>query len=111
MSDDYDTPWKDALQRYFPEFMSFYFPSAHAEIDWSVPWDFLEQELAQVSRDAETGARRVDKLVRVTRARRKQMTLPARRWQQDAAVCRLTPRPAAATDARGRRPAVERSWR
>jgi hypothetical protein len=67
MSDDYDTPWKDALQRYFPEFMSFYFPSAHAEIDWSAPWDFLEQELAQVSRDAETGARRVDKLVRVTR--------------------------------------------
>jgi len=28
-SDDYDTPWKDALTRYFPEFMTFYFPRAH----------------------------------------------------------------------------------
>jgi hypothetical protein len=26
-SDDYDSPWKDALTRYFPEFMAFYFPS------------------------------------------------------------------------------------
>lgn len=66
MNDDYDTPWKDALQRYFPEFMSFYFPEAYSQIDWSVPWDFLDQELAQVSRDAELGRRRVDKLVRVT---------------------------------------------
>lgn len=67
MSDDYDTPWKDALQRYFPEFMSFYFPDACEEIDWSVPWSFLDQELAQVVRDAELGVRRVDKLVSVTR--------------------------------------------
>jgi hypothetical protein len=67
MSDDYDSPWKDALQRYFPEFMSFYFPKAFAEIDWSVPCAFLNQELAQVSRDAEIGRRRVDMLVRVAR--------------------------------------------
>jgi hypothetical protein len=26
VNDDYGTPWKDALTRYFPEFMSFYFP-------------------------------------------------------------------------------------
>jgi hypothetical protein len=67
MSDDYDTPWKGALTRYFPEFMAFYFPQTYHEIDWSVPWNFLEQELAQVVRDAELGCRRVDKLVRVTR--------------------------------------------
>lgn len=65
MTDDYDTPWKDALTRYFPEFMAFYFPSAHAQIDWSVPYVFLEQELAQVVSDAKLGRRRVDKLVRV----------------------------------------------
>jgi hypothetical protein len=64
-SDDYDTPWKDALTRYFPEFMSFYFPAAHADIDWESPCEFLEQELAQVTRDAELGLRRVDKLVRI----------------------------------------------
>jgi hypothetical protein len=37
MNDDYDSPWKDALTRYFPEFMSFYFPEAHRQIDWAVP--------------------------------------------------------------------------
>jgi hypothetical protein len=65
MDDDYDTPWKDALTRYFPEFLAFYFPEAYSEIDWSAPCTFLEQELAQVVRDAELGCRRVDKLVRV----------------------------------------------
>jgi hypothetical protein len=67
MDDDYDTPWKDALTRYFPEFLAFYFPDAYREIDWSAPYTFLEQELAQVVHDAELGCRRVDKLVRVTR--------------------------------------------
>lgn len=65
MTDDYDTPWKDALTRYFPEFMAFYFPAAYAQINWAVPYAFLEQELAQVVRDAKLGRRRVDKLVRV----------------------------------------------
>jgi hypothetical protein len=64
-NDDYDTPWKDAVTRYFPEFMSFYFPRAHATIDWARPYAFLEQELAQVVHDAELGKRLVDKLVQV----------------------------------------------
>lgn len=67
MNDDYDTPWKDALTRYFPEFMAFYFPQAYADIDWSIPHVFLEQELTQIVRDGEIGCRRVDKLVRVAR--------------------------------------------
>jgi hypothetical protein len=67
LSDDYDSPWKDAVTRYFPEFMAFYFPVAHGEIDWQQPYVFLEQELAQVVRDAELGRRRVDKLVRVVK--------------------------------------------
>ena len=29
-ADDYDSPWKDALEHAFPEFMAFYFPEAHA---------------------------------------------------------------------------------
>ncbi|TFW30793.1 DUF4351 domain-containing protein [Massilia horti] len=66
--DDYDTPWKDALTRYFPEFMAFYFPKAYRQIDWSRPHAFLEQELAQVVRDGQSGRRRVDKLVRVFRS-------------------------------------------
>ncbi|TFW27599.1 DUF4351 domain-containing protein [Massilia horti] len=67
MNDDYDTPWKDALRQYFPEFLSFYFPQAFRVIDWSVPHVFLEQELAQITRDSELSSKRVDKLVRVVR--------------------------------------------
>lgn len=65
--DQYDTPWKEAVERYFPEFMAFYFPDAHAQIDWSQSYTFLEQELAAIAQDAELGKRYVDKLVRVTR--------------------------------------------
>ncbi len=58
-------PPLDAITRYFPEFMAFYFPLAAAEIDWQQPHVFLDQELAQVFQDAELGKRRVDRLVQV----------------------------------------------
>ncbi len=44
--DDFDTPWKDALPHYLPEFLAFYFPKAYAAIDWSRPHTFLDQEWA-----------------------------------------------------------------
>jgi hypothetical protein len=33
--DAFDTPWKDVLESYFQDFMQFYFPQIHDEIDWS----------------------------------------------------------------------------
>jgi hypothetical protein len=65
MADDYDTPWKDALTRYFPEFLSFYFPAAHAAIDWLRPHAFLNAELAALAHDGGLGRRIADKLVQV----------------------------------------------
>jgi hypothetical protein len=65
LNDDYDSPWKDALMRYFPEFMAFYFPLAHAAINWREGHVFLDKELAQVVQDAELGKRLVDRLVQV----------------------------------------------
>lgn len=64
-NDDYDTPWKEVVTHHFPEFMAFYFPRAHAAIDWSRPHAFLDQEFAALSRDAELGRRLLDKLVSV----------------------------------------------
>jgi hypothetical protein len=64
-ADDFDSPWKDALTRYLPEFLAFYFPHAHAGIDSGQPHRFLDEELAQVVRDAQLGRRRVDRLVEV----------------------------------------------
>ena len=64
-NDDYDSPWKEALTRYFPEFLDFYFPLAYQAIDWTQPHTFLDQELAQIVRDGESGKRRIDRLVQV----------------------------------------------
>jgi len=65
-SDQYDTPWKEAVEQYFAEFMAFYFPDAHRQIDWSKGYTFLDQELQAVTRDAAIGKRFVDKLVRLS---------------------------------------------
>ena len=64
-TDQYDSPWKEVIERYFPEFMAFYFPDAYAEIDWAKEHVFLDQELREVVQDAELGKRFVDRLVRV----------------------------------------------
>jgi len=66
VNDNYDSPWKEAVEHYFPEFISFYFPEAYTQIDWSKEHVFLDQELRAVVQDAELGKRFVDKLVRVT---------------------------------------------
>ncbi|MGA9383303.1 MAG: cytosolic protein [Phormidium sp.] len=62
---EFDTPWKDILQYYFEEFILFFFPEAHREIDWTHPPEFLDKELQQVVRDAELGRRLADKLVKI----------------------------------------------
>lgn len=64
---EYDSPWKQMLQLYFEDFMRFFFPQTHAQIDWSRGFEFLDQELQQVVRDAELGKRLIDKLVKIYR--------------------------------------------
>lgn len=63
--DDYDSPWKEALERYFSDFVALLFPRIHAAIDWSKGHGFLDKELQQVVRDAASGRRHADKLVQV----------------------------------------------
>lgn len=63
--DEFDSPWKDILEAYFQNFMQFFFPQIHDDIDWNRGYDFLDQELRQVVRDAELGKRLIDKLVKV----------------------------------------------
>jgi len=66
-ADDYDSPWKDILERYLADFLAFFFPHAHTAIDWSLGYTFLDKELQAVMRDAELGRRLADKLVQVWR--------------------------------------------
>ena len=63
--DDYDSPWKEILQVYFREFLAFFFPQVEVDINWDRSYEFLDNELQQVVRDAELGRRYADKLVKV----------------------------------------------
>jgi hypothetical protein len=62
---DYDSPWKEALDRYFEAFLELLFPAVHAQIDWSRGYESLDKEFQQAVREAEVGRRYVDKLVKV----------------------------------------------
>ena len=56
-NDSYDSPWKDALEEYFTEFLVLFFPEVHGDIDWSLGYTFLDKELQQVTRNSEAGPR------------------------------------------------------
>jgi hypothetical protein len=62
---DEDSPWKEVLECFFEPFLAFFFPEAHAGIDWTKAHVFLDKELQKVVRDAALGRRIVDKLVQV----------------------------------------------
>jgi hypothetical protein len=62
---DFDSPWKDVLDLFFEPAMEFFFPEAHAQIDWSRGFEFLDKELQKITADAALGRRAVDKLVKV----------------------------------------------
>ena len=64
---DYDSPWKEMLDAYFPDFMAFFFPEAANDIDWARGYESLDTELQQVVRDATLGTRLADKLMKVWR--------------------------------------------
>ncbi|MEJ1931797.1 transposase [Nostoc sp. NIES-2111] len=64
-STDYDSPWKEVIELYFPSFLEFFFTQAYAEIDWTRPYEFLDTELQQLEPDAEIGKRLVDKVAKV----------------------------------------------
>ena len=66
-SPDYDSPWKEVLEEFFPDFIAFWFPEAESDIDWAKGYQFLDKELQQITHDATTGRKYVDKLVRVWR--------------------------------------------
>lgn len=64
---DYDGPWKEVLEVYLPEVLAFFFPAAHADIDWAAGYQPFDKELQQVAPAGVSGDQAVDKLVQVTR--------------------------------------------
>lgn len=65
LASEFDTAWKEALEWFFEPFLAFFFPPAHAGIDWAREPEFLDKELQQVVPEAAAGRGTVDKLVKV----------------------------------------------
>ncbi len=65
MPTDFDSPWKEALNLYFEQFLALLFPEIHTRIDWFRGFESLDKEFHQVVREAELGPRTVDKLVKI----------------------------------------------
>ena len=64
---DYDSPWKTLLERYFKAFLEWFFPSIAADIDWTRGHEFLDKELQRIARRAKEKRRYADKLAKVWR--------------------------------------------
>jgi hypothetical protein len=64
---EYDSPWKEALDRFLKLFLEFFFPNIATEIDWDRGYEVLDKELEQIVREGELGKRLADKLFKVWR--------------------------------------------
>ncbi|MFT0533916.1 DUF4351 domain-containing protein [Castellaniella hirudinis] len=64
---DYDSPWKEALELFFPQAIQLLAPDLYALVDWSAPIEFLDKELQAIRHAAvpAQGRQVVDKLVKV----------------------------------------------
>ena len=47
-TDEYDSPWKEAIEKFLPDFLAFFFPEAAAGIDWTKGYEFLDKEFQTV---------------------------------------------------------------
>ena len=62
---DKDSVWKEAIEIYFNDFLEFFFPQIAGDIDFDKGYDFLDKELKRILREAKTGKRYADVLVKV----------------------------------------------
>jgi hypothetical protein len=62
---DFDGIWKTIIADFFQDFMAFFLPAIHAQIDYTVPFEFLEQELYHIMETFGYTKRITDKLVKV----------------------------------------------
>jgi hypothetical protein len=59
-NDDYDSPWKAALDGYLKDFLVFYFPDLYASIDWEKDYESLDNEFQSIAQDADVGKHRAE---------------------------------------------------
>ncbi|WP_462271303.1 RpnC/YadD family protein [Desulfobacter sp.] len=62
----FDSPWKQVIETFFPQFMSFFVPGSENDIDWTREIKFLDKELQKVTKASVAGQKYADKLIEVT---------------------------------------------
>ncbi len=60
-----DSGWKDILDKYFPQFLEFFFPRIYKDIDFKRNYTFLDKEFQKIVKESKIGRRYADKLVKV----------------------------------------------
>ena len=60
-----DMAWKQILAEYLKDFIEFFWPEAHVDIDWDQPYTPLEQEFNKIASNDQIGNKYVDKLFKV----------------------------------------------
>jgi hypothetical protein len=62
---NYDESWKEALNEYFDDFLSFFFPEIYQQVDWTILPQSLDKELQQITASSDTDKCIADKLYQV----------------------------------------------
>jgi hypothetical protein len=62
---DFDGTWKAIIAEFFEDFMAFFLPDIHRQIDYAASFEFLEQELYHIMETFGYTKRITDKLVKV----------------------------------------------
>lgn len=64
-SQEQDIPWKEILEIYFQDFLLFFLPGAHTQVDWTHKPEFLDKEFQKLIGEKRGNKKILDKLVRV----------------------------------------------
>ena len=62
---DNDGAWKNILSTLLKDFVEFFWEEAYQDIDWTRPYELLEQELMAIGIEEEIGKRHIDKLFKM----------------------------------------------
>ncbi|MCP4150669.1 MAG: hypothetical protein GY757_23180, partial [bacterium] len=62
---DYDSAWKDVIEELFSDFLSFFYPKIHRDIDFTKKIEFLNRESQSIKPYGKIGKRLADVLVKV----------------------------------------------
>ncbi|HLP57398.1 MAG TPA: hypothetical protein VK186_01145 [Candidatus Deferrimicrobium sp.] len=61
----YDAAWKNFIKKHFKDFLEFFFPDIHNDIDFARKPEFLDKELSTIEPDSKMGDRSADLLAKV----------------------------------------------